>query len=324
MNNFPSSLGAHCRGKVRDTFKIERDKMLIITSDRISAFDIVLNPGIPGKGIVLMQISNFWMQLMNFPNHLIDTDIDSLAKVYPDLAQYKEYLRNRIALVKRLDMLPVEVIVRGYLTGSALNEYNVETGMLFGLDHYVGKNLIPQSKLPAPIYTPTTKAEQGQHDQPLSRCDAADICGAYGFSSEISYEVEDAAIDMFASASNYMLKNGLILADTKYEFGTDENGVLVLGDEILTPDSSRFWESDDYERAIQNNTAPKSYDKQPVRDYLTAEKKAGRWDGKSQPTLPDEVVSETRSRYIEAYLKIAGEDFNPSATMQLLMGGRGR
>ncbi|MDR3126191.1 MAG: phosphoribosylaminoimidazolesuccinocarboxamide synthase [Rickettsiales bacterium] len=328
----PKSLGEPHSGKVRDSYNIEKGKLLVVTSDRISALDIILNPGIPGKGVVLSQLSNFWMgklAKLGIPNHLIDTDIDSIARAYPDLAPHKEALRNRVALVRKLEMLPIEAIVRGHLTGSVLkkdangkSDYDAEAGTLF--DHAIGRNIKPESRLETPIYTPSTKAESGFHDKNISRTRAAEIIRSSGFSAETARKAEQLAVAIFSAAREHAAEKSIILADTKLEFGIDEeenrkgNEAVILGDEALTPDSSRFWDADDYIEAFAAGREPKSFDKQPVRDFLTKEEKEGRWNGKSQPTLPDIVVDATVDRYIDAFFKLAGEDFNPSATEQLL------
>jgi len=281
-------------GKVREVFETG-DNLLIVTTDRISAFDYVLPSLIPYKGILLNQISLFWFNYLNqkIKNHIVQSDFDK----FPDeLKNYEEILRGRSVMVKKLDILPVECIVRGYITGSAWNEY-LETGK-------VGDEKLPAglefcSKFPEPIFTPTTKESEG-HDMPLSFKEAAEK-----FGKEIMELIKEKSIDIYKSAADYAINKGIIIADTKFEFGLAENGDLILADEVLTPDSSRFWFKDDY--VVGKNQ--KSFDKQFLRDYLLSSD----WDRNSvPPELPEEIISKTSERYITAYENIVGKKFKIS------------
>jgi phosphoribosylaminoimidazole-succinocarboxamide synthase len=281
-------------GKVRELFAVGDDAILLVASDRISAFDYVLPTEIPDKGAVLTGLSLFWFDLLSeiVPSHVITTKVDE----YPEeLKPYAEQLRGRSMLCKRLAMVPVECVARGYLTGSGLKDYNA-TGEVCGITLPAG--LVDGSKLPAPIFTPATKAEVGLHDENISE-DA--VAGTVG--RELTDVLKSLTIGIFERASVHAAERGIILADTKFEFGHDENGTLTLGDEVLTPDSSRFWPADTYEPG----KAQPSYDKQYVRDWLV---ESG-WDKNSEPpALPDEVVERTRAKYVEAYERLTGSSFD--------------
>jgi phosphoribosylaminoimidazole-succinocarboxamide synthase len=281
-------------GKVRELFAVGDDAILLVASDRISAFDYVLPTEIPDKGAVLTALSLFWFDLLKdiVPSHVITTKVDE----YPaELKPYTEQLRGRSMLCKRLAMVPVECVARGYLTGSGLKDYNA-TGEVCGIALPAG--LVDGSKLPAPIFTPATKAEVGLHDENISEDAVAATVGR-----ELTDELKRLTIGIFETASVHAGERGVILADTKFEFGHDENGVLTLGDEVLTPDSSRFWPADTYEPG----KAQPSYDKQYVRDWLVA----SGWDKNSEPpALPDEVVEKTRAKYVEAYERLTGASFD--------------
>ena len=281
-------------GKVRELFAVGDDAILLVASDRISAFDYVLPTEIPDKGAVLTGLSLFWFDLLSeiVPGHVITTKVDE----YPaELKPYTEQLRGRSMLCKRLAMVPVECVARGYLTGSGLKDFNA-TGEVCGIKLPAG--LVDGSKLPAPIFTPATKAEVGLHDENITE-DA--VVAAVG--RELTGELKRLTIGIFERASVHAGERGVILADTKFEFGHDENGVLTLGDEVLTPDSSRFWPADAY----APGQAQPSYDKQYVRDWLVA----SGWDKNSEPpALPDEVVEKTRAKYVEAYERLTGASFD--------------
>ena len=281
-------------GKVRELFAVGDDAVLLVASDRISAFDVILPTEIPDKGAVLTGLSLWWFdQLADIvPSHVITANVDE----YPaELAPYKEQLRGRSMLCRRLKMVEIECVARGYLTGSGLKDYQ-RTGAVSG--HPLPPGLVDGSKLPRPIYTPSTKAPLGQHDENISRADAASRIGA-----ELAAELERLTLQIFGRASDLAAERGILLADTKFEFGYDSDGVLRLGDEVLTPDSSRFWPAD----AWSPGRPQPSFDKQFIRDYLTS---TG-WDRKPPaPELPDDIVEATRSRYIEAYERLTGISFS--------------
>ncbi len=278
----------HGRGKVRDVYRIGGDKLLIVASDRISAFDYILGTGIPMKGRVLTQISLFWFEFFQdlAPNHIISANVDD----YPDpLPRFRDQLEGRSMLVRRADMLPVECVARGYLSGSGWKDYKA-TGMVCGIPLPAG--LVESDKLPAPIFTPATKATSG-HDENVSEQRAAEMIGA-----ELAARVRDLTLAIYRKGADYAETRGIILADTKFEFGTI-NGDLVLADEVMTPDSSRFWPKATY----SPGGAQPSYDKQYVRDYL----ESIRWNKQPPaPSLPDDVARRTSEKYLEAYRALTG------------------
>jgi phosphoribosylaminoimidazole-succinocarboxamide synthase len=281
-------------GKVRELFAVGDDAILLVASDRISAYDYVLPTPIPDKGAVLTGLSLFWFHLLSdlVPNHVITAKVDE----YPDeLKPYADQLRGRSMLCRRLDMVQVECVARGYLTGSGLKDYD-KTGEVCGIPLPPG--LVDGSRLPEPIFTPATKAEIGMHDENISEDTAANAVGR-----ELVDELKRLTLAIFATASRHAETKGIILADTKFEFGHDDAGVLTIGDEVLTPDSSRFWPADTYEPG----RAQPSYDKQFVRDWL----KGSGWDMDSQPPeLPEDVVAQTRAKYVEAYERLTGSSFD--------------
>ncbi|HEX19633.1 MAG TPA: phosphoribosylaminoimidazolesuccinocarboxamide synthase [Acidiferrobacteraceae bacterium] len=275
------------RGKVRDIYEIDDHHLLMVTTDRISAFDVVLPTAIPGKGAALTAISHFWFQRMQdiIPNHLSGL---SLEAVLPDEAE-----RARVAdcamVVKRLKPLPVEAIVRGYLVGSGWKDYQ-NSGQVCGIDLPPGLQLADQ--LPQAIYTPSTKAEVGEHDVNIDFDRTVELLGA-----DLAAQVRDKSLEIYTQARDYAATHGIIIADTKFEFGLDKDKALVLIDEVLTPDSSRFWPTNEYE--VGKN--PPSYDKQYVRDYLETLD----WDKKAPgPKLPAEVVQKTMEKYNEALARL--------------------
>ena len=277
-------------GKVREMFPMG-DRLLIVTTDRISAFDYILPSLIPGKGILLNKIANFWFGYLSdiIENHLIETNFDNFPK---ELKTYRNILKDRSVLVKKANIYPIECVVRGYITGSAWEEYK-KSGKIGDL--VLPKNLEFASKLPEPIFTPTTK-EVSSHDMAITINKAKKI-----FGTEVVEYLEKKSIELYIKASQHALKKGLIIADTKFEFG-NYNDRIILVDEVLTPDSSRFWYLDEYKPGIQQ----KSMDKQFVRDYLLASD----WDRDSiPPKLPEDIISKTAKRYREAYEKITGEKF---------------
>ena len=270
-------------GKVRDLYTNEKDELLIVASDRISAFDYILPTPIPNKGKLLTQLSLFWFDLLKevVPNHIVSTEVP-------------EEVAGRAVIVKPLIMFPVECVARGYLAGSGWVEYQ-KNSQVCGVTLPGG--LLDGSKLTEPIFTPATKAAMGDHDENISLDRAKEIVG-----KEIGEELAARSIKIYNFANEFARERGIIIADTKFEFGLDEQGVIYLADEVLTPDSSRFWPASDW----KPGTTQLSFDKQFLRDWLTA----SGWDRSSPPPeLPDEIVEKTRERYLESYLTITGERF---------------
>ena len=277
------------RGKVRDIYAVGDDKLLVIQTDRLSAFDVILNEPIPEKGKILTAMSNFWFDKYKdmMPNH--DTGIDPLTLVSE---AERPQVEGRAIVVKKMQPLGIEAIVRGYLIGSSWKDYQ-QTGKVCGIDLPAG--LQEAQKLPQVLFTPSTKAPAGAHDENISFAQAEQIIGA-----DLARQVRDYAVQLYTAAAEYAATKGIIIADTKFEFGLDANGTVHLIDEILTPDSSRFWPMDSY----QVGMSPPSYDKQFVRDYLetlTSWNKAA-----PAPTVPDEVIAKTRAKYAEALERLTG------------------
>ena len=296
----PTSLAADSfvrSGKVRDLYAVGADRLLLVASDRLSAFDVVLPTEIPDKGRVLTGLSRFWFSRTAdiVPNHLVGTSPDDLpAGVVPD-AETATELRGRMMLCRRVEVLPIEVIVRGYLAGTGWKDYR-RTGAV--CDIPLPEGLRESERLPEPLFTPSTKAEGGAHDENIGLDEATAIIGA-----DLAARVRDIAIALYRFGSAVAEPAGIILADTKFEFGVDRaSGELLLIDEVLTPDSSRFWDAATYEPG----RAQASFDKQFVRDWLEAQE----W-GKTAPgpALPDEIVAGTRQRYVEAFERITGAGF---------------
>ena len=275
------------RGKVRDIYNVDDKHMLIVTSDRLSAFDVVLPQPIPGKGEVLTRVANFWFERTKdiIPNHLSDKP---LSDVVPD-AEQRATLGDRALVVKKLRPLPVEAIVRGYLIGSGWKDYQ-KTGAVCGIK--LPEGLDQAAKLDEAIYTPSTKAEIGDHDENISFEETVELLG-----QELAEKVRDVSIQIYTECAAFALEKGIIIADTKFEFGLDDDDNLILIDEILTPDSSRFWPADQYQLGI----SPPSYDKQFVRDYLETLD----WDKTPPgPNLPDDIVEKTAEKYLEAETRL--------------------
>jgi phosphoribosylaminoimidazole-succinocarboxamide synthase len=285
--DFPE-LQLHASGKVRDVYLLGADQLLFVATDRISAFDYVLATGIPHKGRVLTQISLFWFEFLRdvVPNHLVTADVEQ----YPlNLRSHADQLRGRSMLVMRAEMVPVECVVRGYISGSAWKEYKA-TGRVCGIE--LPKGLKESDKLPEPIFTPATKATTG-HDENIPFEEMIRIVGR-----ERSEKLRDVTLKIYAKAADYARTKGIIIADTKFEFGITSKGI-TLADEVLTPDSSRFWPADKY----QPGRAQDSYDKQYVRDYL----EEIRWNKQPPaPALPPEVARKTSEKYVEAYHQLTG------------------
>lgn len=275
------------RGKVRDIYSVDDDHLLIVTTDRLSAYDVVMPSPIPGKGRVLTQISLFWFDMMSdlVENQLTELTVDD---VLPNPAAAAP-LRDRALVVKRLKPLPIEAVVRGYLIGSGWRDY-LETGATSGIDLPPG--LEQAARLPATMFTPANKAEAGEHDENISYEDVVNLIG-----QNLAERVRDLSIAIYERAAEYALSRGIIIADTKFEFGLDKEGGLYLIDEVITPDSSRFWPVDGYQTGI----SPPSFDKQFVRDYLDTLD----WDKTAPgPDLPVEVLEQTSAKYQEAYNRL--------------------
>ncbi|MFI8568174.1 phosphoribosylaminoimidazolesuccinocarboxamide synthase [Rhodococcus sp. NPDC078407] len=280
-------------GKVRDLYTIDDAHLLLVASDRISAYDHILDTPIPDKGRVLTAMSVFFFTELGGVNHLAGDPLDE---------RIPAELLGRALVVKKLNMVPIECVARGYLTGSGLADYNA-TGSVCGVE--LPSGLIESSKLDEVIFTPAAKAELGEHDENITFDQAVDLVGA-----ELAFKLRADTIEIYSRAANFALERGIILADTKFEFGTDADGNLVLADEVLTPDSSRYWPADSY----QEGRVQPSFDKQFVRDWLTGESGWDRSSDTPPPPLPDDIVAATRSRYIEAYERISGLNFDDWVT----------
>lgn len=286
----PITIAPDAQGKVRDLYDLG-DRLLLVATDRISAFDYILEDEIPAKGIVLTQLSCFWFELLDgvVQNHLISSDVADLPEQFKP---FSDYLRGRFMLVRKADMFPVECIVRGYLAGSGLKEYQRE-GTVCGIQ--LPEGLQNSSQLPEPIFTPSTKAEIGGHDENISFDRCAQLVG-----QRDAEALRDLSLKVYATARDHAADRGIIIADTKFEFGRLGDDI-ILADEVLTPDSSRFWPGDQYEPGRDQA----SFDKQFVRDWLTAH-----WDTQGTPPhLPPDIIQKTSQKYIQAYEKITGRPF---------------
>ncbi|MDH2917833.1 MAG: phosphoribosylaminoimidazolesuccinocarboxamide synthase [Sideroxydans sp.] len=284
-----SSLPLLHRGKVRDLYAVDAQHLLIVQTDRLSAFDVILDDPIPGKGAVLTAVSNFWFDKLQhiIPNHLSGIAPESAVKGEADIAQVKD----RAFVTKKLTPLPIEAIVRGYLVGSGWKDYQ-KTGTICGLA--LPQGLREAEKLPEPLFTPSTKAAVGDHDENISYEQAVVLLGR-----EMAEKVRDATLALYVAAADYALTKGIIIADTKFEFGTDAAGRLYLIDEALTPDSSRFWPADEY----QVGSNPPSFDKQFVRDWL----ESSGWNKQAPaPRIPADVLAKTAAKYREAQRRLLG------------------
>lgn len=286
----PITMAPTAQGKVRDLYDLG-DRLLLVATDRISAFDYVLKDEIPYKGQVLTQLSCFWFELLDgvVENHLVSSDVADLPE---EFKPWSEYLRGRFMLVKKAQMFPIECIVRGYLTGSGFKDY-LKTGTVCGIE--LAGGLENSAKLPTMLYTPSTKAEIGDHDENISYDRTVGIVG-----EEAAQTLRDLSLKVYETAADHARARGIIIADTKFEFGTVD-GTVVLGDEVLTPDSSRFWSVDDYEVGREQP----SFDKQFVRNWLNAN-----WDRTGEPPhLPQDIIEKTSEKYIQAYEKLTGRVF---------------
>ena len=287
------SLPLLARGKVRDNYAVGQDRLLMVATDRLSAFDVVMGEPIPGKGVVLTQMALFWFAQLAaiVPNHLTGDDPESVVR--PD---ERVQVRDRSMLVKRLKPLPIEAVVRGYLSGSGWKEYQLQ-GEVCGVKLPPG--LKNAAKLPTPIFTPATKAQLGDHDENI---DFARMAGTIGL--DLATQVRDTSLRLYVVAASIAFAKGIIIADTKFEFGLDAAGTLTLMDEVLTPDSSRFWPLEGY----SDGANPPSYDKQFVRDWLEQVSVAGRpWDKRAPaPALPPHVIALTAAKYRDALERLGG------------------
>jgi len=286
------------RGKVREVYEVDERTLLLVASDRVSAFDVVMKEAVPHKGAVLTQMSAFWFGRLKsvMPHHLLTADVDEIIKRVPALASHREELYGRAMLSRRATTVPFECVVRGYISGSAWAEYK-KSGTLAGEPMPAG--LVESARLDPPIFSPATKAEQG-HDENVT---FDHVVGGLG--RAVAERLRDASLALYSAGREYAAGRGIIIADTKFEFGTTTDGDLIVIDEILTPDSSRFWPADRY----QPGRGQPSFDKQPLRDYLAELKKQGKWNGEAPPPpLPDDVVTATSERYRDAYARITGKE----------------
>ena len=286
------------RGKVREVYEVDAGRLLIVATDRVSAFDVVMNEAVPHKGAVLTQLTAWWLRHFegDVRHHMLASDAAEIVAQVPVLAPHRDELAGRSMLCRRTDVFPVECVVRGYISGSAWKEY-AESGTLAG--EALPPGLLEASRFERPIFSPATKAESG-HDQNITRSQMATAIG-----KDVAHELERLAMHVYSRGSELARARGIIVADTKFEFGRDSAGHVTLIDEVLTPDSSRFWPADRYQ---PGRTQP-SFDKQPLRDYLDGERRGGRWSGDyPPPPLPYEVVRATSERYLDAFRRITGQD----------------
>ena len=286
------------RGKVREVYEVDDETLLLVASDRVSAFDVVMREPVPWKGAVLTQMSAFWFEKLAsvMPHHCLTADVEEIVARVPALATHRDELYGRAMLSRRATPVPFECVVRGYLSGSAWAEYK-QSGTLAG--EPLAKGLVESARLDPPIFSPATKAEEG-HDENVTFDHVV-----RGLGRETADRLRTASLNIYQAGRAYAAERGIIIADTKFEFGTASDGTLIVIDEILTPDSSRFWPADRY----QPGKGQPSFDKQPLRDYLADIKKQGKWNGEAPPPpLPDEVVAATSARYRDAYRRITGTE----------------
>jgi phosphoribosylaminoimidazole-succinocarboxamide synthase len=286
------------RGKVREVYEVDERTLLLVASDRVSAFDVVMREAVPHKGAVLTQMSAFWFDRLRsvMPHHCLTADVAQIVSRVPALASHQGELQGRAMLTRRASPVPFECVVRGYISGSAWAEYK-QSGTLAG--EPMLKGLVESAQLNPPIFSPATKAEQG-HDENVTFDHVVN-----GLGRLTAERLRSASLALYEAGRDYAAKRGIIIADTKFEFGTTPDGALIVIDEILTPDSSRFWPADRYQAG---RTQP-SFDKQPLRDYLADLKKQGKWNGEAPPPpLPPEVVNATSERYRDAYRRITGTE----------------
>ena len=285
------------RGKVRDVYEVDADRVLLVATDRVSAFDVVLDQAIPYKGAVLTQLTAWWLgQIRDVPHHMITADASQIVAMVPSLAPHREMLQGRAMLSRRANVFPIECVVRAYLSGSGWKDY-LATGKLAGEPLPAG--MLESAALPEPRFTPATKAESG-HDENISRAEMSNRLGP------VAGRLEGLSLELFRFGSRVAANAGLILADTKFEFG-ERDGQVILIDEVMTPDSSRFWARDSY----RAGTTPPSFDKQPLRDYLQRLRNEGKWNGEAPgPHIPPDVVSAMSNRYLEAFRRLTGSSLS--------------
>jgi phosphoribosylaminoimidazole-succinocarboxamide synthase len=284
------------RGKVRDIYAVGDDRVLLLTTDRISAFDVVMNETIPMKGAVLTQISAWWFNQLGgvVPHHMISADADEIIKQVPALEGHRAALAGRAMLCRRTTVFPIECVIRGYISGSAWKEY-AASGTLAG--EKLDAGLLESQKFAEPVFSPATKAETG-HDENITIARMREIIG-----EDDAFTLESMTRAVYTQGEEIAREAGIIIGDTKFEFGREADGRIILIDEVMTPDSSRFWAADVY----QPGQPQPSFDKQPLRDYLDIERRAGRWNGEAPPPpLPAEVIDATSKRYLEAYRRLTG------------------
>jgi phosphoribosylaminoimidazole-succinocarboxamide synthase len=290
------------RGKVREVYVVDDARLLLVASDRVSAFDVVMSEQVPHKGAVLTQLTAWWLRTLGgiVPHHLLSADADEIVREVPVLAPHRDALAGRAMLCRRTEVFPVECVVRGYLSGSAWKEYRT-SGTLAGESLPAG--LVESSRFDPPRFSPATKAETG-HDENISVLELRRRVG-----NETASTLESLSRSVYERGRDVAAARGIIIADTKFEFGRDSAGTIRLIDEVLTPDSSRFWPADQYEPG----RAQPSFDKQPLRDYLDGERRAGRWNGEAPPPpLPREVVDATSRRYLDAFRRLTGAPLLPT------------
>jgi phosphoribosylaminoimidazole-succinocarboxamide synthase len=284
------------RGKVREVYEVDDERLLLVASDRVSAFDVVMTERVPHKGAVLTQLTAWWLGQLGdlVPHHLLSAEVDEIVAAVPSLAPYHAALAGRAMLCRRAEVFPIECVVRGYLSGSAWKEYGA-SGTLAGEPLPAG--LRESDRFDPPRFSPATKAETG-HDENITVAEMTQRIGAND-----ARTLEQLSRLVYARGRDLALARGIIIADTKFEFGRDRDGAIRLIDEVLTPDSSRFWAADRY----QPGGPQPSFDKQPLRDYLDAERRAGRWNGEAPgPTLPASVIEATSRRYLDAFQRLTG------------------
>jgi len=285
-------------GKVRDIYAVGEDRVLLLTTDRISAFDVVMAETIPMKGAVLTQISAFWFRQLEgvVPHHMISADADGIIRAVPALKDHRADILGRAMLCKRTTVFPIECVIRGYISGSAWKEY-AASGTLAG--EKLAAGLVESTKLEPAIFSPATKAETG-HDENITISRMREVVGR-----DVADQLEGMTRAVYTRGEQKTREQGIIIADTKFEFGRDKDDRIILIDEVMTPDSSRFWAADAYEPGRPQA----SFDKQPLRDYLDGERRAGRWNGDAPaPPLPASVVDATSKRYLEAYRRVTGSE----------------
>lgn len=288
------------RGKVREVYEVDDKRLLIVATDRVSAFDVVMKEPVPHKGAVLTQLTAWWLRRFEgeVRHHLLSSDVDEIVGEVPAIVSHRDELAGRTMLCRRTEVFPVECVVRGYISGSAWKEYR-ERGTLAG--ERLPSGLLESSPFERPVFSPATKAESG-HDQNITRREMARLVGA-----EVAAVLERLSLTVYSLGRDIAKERGIIIADTKFEFGRDTTGLTTLIDEVLTPDSSRFWPADQY----QPGRPQPSFDKQPLRDYLDAERRAGRWSGEyPAPPLPPSVVEATTARYLDAFRRITGRNLS--------------